>query len=145
MHLVEHPEVCDEPWFAAGSTRAEHAELLDGYVGAWIAERDLHEVLKGFEDADAAIAPIYDVSDVFTDPQYQALDTITTVEDPVLGDVRMQNVLFRMSETPGAIRWTGRPLGADTASVLQQRLGLSPEELTELESQGVISTGGAQE
>ena len=102
-------------------------------------------VLKAFEDADAAIAPIYDVSDVFTDPQYQALDTITTVEDPVLGDVRMQNVLFRMSETPGSIRWTGRPLGADTAAVLQQRLGLTPEELAELEGQGVISTGGAQE
>ncbi len=144
MALVGHPEVCSEPWFAAGSSRAEHADLLDEYVSAWIAERDLHEVLKSFEEADAAIAPIYDVSDVFTDPQYQALDTVTTVQDPVLGDVRMQNVLFRMSETPGSIRWTGRPHGADTSTVLQQRLGITPAELTELETQGVIATGGAQ-
>ena len=28
--------------------------------------------------------------------------------------MRMQNVLFRMSDTPGEIRWTGRQ-GADNA------------------------------
>ena len=53
-----------------------------------------------FEAADAAVAPIYDIGDVFADPQFRALDSITTVEDPVLGPVRMQNVLYRLSETP---------------------------------------------
>ncbi len=138
MHLVGHPEVCEQPWFASGATRAEHAEELDGYVGAWIGARDLHEVVKSFEEAQAAIAPIYDVSDVFTDPQYQALDTVTTVQDPVLGPVRMQNVMFRLSDTPGDIRWTGRPHGADTSTVLQERLGLTPAQLSELGAAGTI-------
>ena len=85
------------------------------YVGDWIAERDLDEVVAAFEAAQAAVAPIYDIADVFADPQYRALDTITTVEDPVLGPVRMQNVLYRLSETPGSHPWTGRPHGADNA------------------------------
>jgi crotonobetainyl-CoA:carnitine CoA-transferase CaiB-like acyl-CoA transferase len=144
MRLVGHPEVCDEPWFAAGASRAEHAEELDGYVGAWIAERDLAEVVKAFEEAEAAVAPIYDVSDVFTDPQFLALDSITTVSDPVLGPVKMQNVMFRMSQTPGAIRWTGRGLGADTDSVLSERLGLTPAELGTLQRSGVIARRGTQ-
>ena len=74
MHLVGHPEVIDEPWFAAGSTRAQHADLLDGYVGDWIGARDMAEVVDAFERAQAAVAPIYDIADVFADPQYQALD-----------------------------------------------------------------------
>jgi crotonobetainyl-CoA:carnitine CoA-transferase CaiB-like acyl-CoA transferase len=141
MHLVGHPEVIDEPWFAAGSTRAEHADELDEYVGSWIAEREQDEVIKAFEEAQAAVAPIYDIADVFNDPQYQALDTITTVEDPVLGPVRMQNVMYRLSDSPGSIKWTGRPHGADTRAVLAERLGLGDAELDALVASGVIAQG----
>ncbi|MGC4831808.1 CaiB/BaiF CoA transferase family protein [Micromonospora arida] len=138
LRLVGHPEVIDEPWFANGVTRAQHADELDGYVGGWVAERDLAEVVAEFEAAQAAVAPIYDIADVFADPQYQALDTVTTVEDPVLGPLRMPNVLYRMSATPGAITWTGRPRGADNQSVYGDRLGLSADELADLQSRGVI-------
>lgn len=139
MHLVGHPEVIDEPWFASGATRAEHADELDAYVGDWIAGRDLSEVIKAFEDAQAAAAPIYDIRDVFADPQYQALDSITTVTDPVLGPVRMQNVLYRLSQTPGSIGWTGRARGADTYRVLRDRLGMTDSEIDALVDDGVTS------
>ncbi len=137
MRLVGHPEVIDEPWFATGAGRAEHADLLDGHVGAWIAERDLATVVEEFERVEAAVAPIYDIRDVFEDPQYRALDTITTVQDPDLGPVRMQNVLFRLSETPGSIRWTGRARGADNTDVWGG-LGVSADELTALRDKGVV-------
>ncbi len=138
MRLVGHAEVIDEPWFASGSERAAHADELDAYVGGWIAERDQHEVITAFEAAEAAVAPIYDISDVFTDPQYSALDSITTVEDPTLGPVRMQNVLYRLSETPGRIRWTGRPHGADTHQVLTELLGLNDDDIAGLAAGGVV-------
>ncbi|MGH3260890.1 MAG: CaiB/BaiF CoA transferase family protein, partial [Trebonia sp.] len=138
MHLVGHAEVIDEPWFASGVARAEHADELDRYVGGWIAKRDQAEVIAAFEEAQAAAAPIYDVSDVFADPQYQALDSITTVEDPVLGPVRMQNVLYRLSGSPGRICFTGRRRGADTFSVLRERLGIDDETLSRLAADGVL-------
>jgi crotonobetainyl-CoA:carnitine CoA-transferase CaiB-like acyl-CoA transferase len=71
------------------------------------------------------------------DPQYQALGTLTTLQDPELGRLRMQNVLFRLSATPGAIRWAGRPHGADTEAVLTE-LGLTPEELAALRAEGAL-------
>jgi crotonobetainyl-CoA:carnitine CoA-transferase CaiB-like acyl-CoA transferase len=61
------------------------------------------------------------------------------VPDEVLGPVRMQNVLYRMSETPGAIRFTGRPLGADTDTVLVDELGLDPARVAELRKRGVVA------
>jgi crotonobetainyl-CoA:carnitine CoA-transferase CaiB-like acyl-CoA transferase len=138
MHLVGHPEVVQEPWFASGATRAEHADELDAYVGDWIAERDLEEGVKAFTEAEAAVAPIYDFSDVFAVPQYQAVVTITTVVDPALGPVGMQNVLYRLSETPGSIRWTGREHGADTRAVLAEYAGLTDDELDQLTAEGVL-------
>ena len=137
MRLVGRPELIDEPWFATGAGRAGHSDVLDEAVGTWIAERTRTDVLAAFEKAEAAVAPIQDVRDVMTDPQYQALDTVTTVDDPELGPLRMQNVLFRLSATPGAIRWAGRPHGADTDTVLTE-LGLTPAELTALRTEGAL-------
>jgi len=106
-------------------------------VGGWIRQRTLQEVVRAFEEAEAAVAPIYDIAQIMEDAQYQALDSITTLDDPELGQVKMQNVLFRMSETPGSIRWTGRRLGEDNKSVYGE-LGVSNAELAELEREGVI-------
>lgn len=137
MHLVGRPELIDEPWFATGADRARHADVLDKAVGDWVARHTRTDVLAAFDKAEAAVAPIQDVRDVMTDPQYAALDTITTVDDPELGPLRMQNVLFRLSATPGTIRWTGRPHGADTDEILTD-LGLTASELTALREEGAL-------
>lgn len=137
LRLVGRPELIEEPWFATGTDRAAHADVLDEAVGSWIAARSSTEVLAAFEKADAAVAPVQDARDVLADPQYQALDTVTTVADPELGPLRMQNVLFRLSATPGAIRWAGRPHGADTEAVLTE-LGLAPAELRALREEGAL-------
>ncbi|MCX5081116.1 CaiB/BaiF CoA transferase family protein [Streptomyces sp. NPDC001940] len=137
MRLVGRPELIDEPWFETGSGRAGHADELDAAVGAWINRHSRDDVLAAFEKAEAAIAPVFDIRDVMDDEQYQALDSITEVPDPELGTVRMQNVLFRLSETPGAIKWAGRPHGADTDEILTG-LGLSPSEISTLREAGAL-------
>ena len=137
MRLVGRPELVDEPWFATGADRARHADVLDAAVGTWIARHGRDEVLAAFEKAEAAVAPVQDVRDVMTDPQYRALDSVTTVDDPELGPLRMQNVLFRLSATPGAIRWAGRPHGADTRAVLGE-LGLTDTEIEALRAEGAL-------
>jgi crotonobetainyl-CoA:carnitine CoA-transferase CaiB-like acyl-CoA transferase/enterochelin esterase-like enzyme len=137
MRLVGRPDVVTHDWFATGSGRAAHADELDGAVGAWIGARTRDEVLAAFEAAQAAVGPVYDVRDVFADPQFAALGTITTLDDPELGPLRMQNVPFRLSLTPGAIRFAGRPHGADTDAVLSS-LGLSAVEIGSLRARGVV-------
>jgi crotonobetainyl-CoA:carnitine CoA-transferase CaiB-like acyl-CoA transferase len=138
LTLVGHPEVIAEPWFKSGSTRADHSDLLDKYVGDWIQSRDSSEVIKAFEDAEAAVAPIYDIRDILTDPQFIALKTILDVNDPQLGTIKMQNVIYRMSSTPGEIKWTGRPKGADTREILEFDLKLSKEQIDMLIALGVV-------
>ena len=137
LRLVGRPELIGEPWFATGVGRAAHADELDAAVGAWVAERDRAEVLAAFEAAQAAAGPVYDVRDILTDPQFAALGTVLTVPDEELGEVRMQNVPFRLSATPGRIRHAGPRHGRDTDAVLGA-LGLAEGELTELRERGVI-------
>lgn len=137
LRLVGHPEVTEAPWFGSGTGRAAHADLLDGYVAAWIGARSRSEVLAGFEAADVAVAPVYTVADLLADPHVTETELITTVADPALGPVRMQNLLFGLSGSPGRIRFTGRPAYADTDQVLGE-LGIDSERLAQLRERGVV-------
>ncbi|MFE1799386.1 CaiB/BaiF CoA transferase family protein [Streptomyces sp. NPDC059517] len=137
MCLVGRPELITEPWFATGADRARHNDVLDEAVGSWIARHTRADVIDAFEKAEAAVAPVQDVRDVMEDPQYAALGSITTVDDPELGPLRMQNVLFRLTDTPGGIRWAGRPHGADTDAVLTE-LGLTDDEIGKLRAEGSL-------
>lgn len=138
LTLVGHPEVIKEPWFAAGNTRAQHADLLDEYVGGWIAQRTRDEVIAAFTEAGAAVAPIYTARDIVEDPHVQATQMIVEVPDPDLGRIKMHNVMWRMSETPGRIAFTGREKGADTDAIFIDELGCDPATIADLRARQIV-------
>jgi crotonobetainyl-CoA:carnitine CoA-transferase CaiB-like acyl-CoA transferase len=72
-----------------------------------------------------------------SDPQYRALDSIITVEDPELGPIKMQNTLFRLSETPGDVKWSGPTIGEHNEEVYGD-LGIGKQELDELSGKGIL-------
>ncbi|HTW18529.1 MAG TPA: CoA transferase [Nocardioides sp.] len=137
MELVGHPEVIDEPWFATGAGRAEHVDLLDDHVGSWIAARDRETVLDAFTEAGAAIGAVYDARDITEDPHIRETKMLVEVEDDDLGPILQHNVMWRMSESPGRIRFTGRAIGQDTDEVLRE-LGYSAEEISNLKDEEIL-------
>ncbi|MEV0777160.1 CoA transferase [Streptomyces sp. NPDC050428] len=139
LRLVGHPEVIGEPWFASGGGRAAHADVLDGMVGDWIAARTRNEVIEEFTAAGAAVAPVYDARDIVEDQHIRETRMITKVADDDLGPLLMHNVMWRMSRSPGSIRFTGRSLGADTESVLVDELGLDPAEVARLREERTVT------
>ena len=88
LRLVGRPDLVEQPWFSTGSGRAAHVDEIDEAVAAWILERDRADVLAAFEAAEAAIAPIYDASDVLADPQLDAIGAILSIDDAELGPIQ---------------------------------------------------------
>jgi len=81
---------------------------IDAAVSEFCAARSLDEVVKAFQDAEAAAAPVYDMADVFADPHLQARGSLVEADG-----VPMQGLVARLSATPGAVRWAGRDQAAD--------------------------------
>ncbi len=100
--------VDDDPRFATFTNRVRHRGEVETLLSAWIAERTQDEVVAAFERAEAAIAPVYDITDVDRDPHVQARGMIAQV-----GSLPMPGLVARFSATPGALRWAGRAIDAD--------------------------------
>ena len=107
--------VGDDPRFATFEGRVEHRTELDTIVADWIGARSGDEVIAVFEAAHAAIAPVYSIADVAADEHVRARESLVDVDG-----VTMPGLIARLSRTPGAIRWAGRALGADTAEILAE-------------------------
>ena len=135
LRLVGRDDLVAQEWFETGAGRAAHVDEVDGAVERWIAARTRDEVVAAFELAEAAIAPVYDANDIVVDTQLKAIGAIASVPDDQLGHVLMSNVIARLSETPGEIRWTGREHGADTEQVLAE-IGIDATELAALRAEG---------
>ena len=98
--------------FAGFAGRIAHREEIDEVLGAWCADRTLDEVLRVFEEAHAAAAPVYDMAQLAADPHMVERGAVVDLDG-----TPMQGLVARLSETPGRLRWAGRPLGADTDEV----------------------------
>jgi crotonobetainyl-CoA:carnitine CoA-transferase CaiB-like acyl-CoA transferase len=81
---------------------------------------------------------VYTAADLCHDPHVRSTEMLTEVVDEHFGSLLMGNVLFRMSETPGSIRFTGRELGADTDEVLGE-VGVGQSTIERLRGQGVLA------
>lgn len=128
-----------EHWSKLAAREADRADV-DAHVGRWTSSLDKADVLRICEENQVPCGPIYAIDEIFEDPQYAARGNIARVADPRLGgaSVAVANVVPRLTETPGGIEHLGPALGADTADVYRDLLGLSAERLAELKAAGVI-------
>ena len=120
MNLVGGEGTGDDPRYATNVERVKRADEVDTMVADWIRARTLTEVLDAFEKVEAAIGPAYDAAQIVEDPQYLARESVTTVADPDLGPLRMQNVFPIMSRTPGRIKFAGARLAEHQEDVLSE-------------------------
>ncbi|MEQ1768680.1 MAG: CoA transferase [Devosia sp.] len=105
-----------DPRYSTFQARSKNRVELEKAVADWVRARPYDEVMSEFRRADAAIAKVLDMKDIFADEHYAAREMITEVDG-----ITMQNVVARMSKTPGKLRHAGRPFGADTERVLKKK------------------------
>jgi crotonobetainyl-CoA:carnitine CoA-transferase CaiB-like acyl-CoA transferase len=126
-----------EERFADNPSRVQNRDPLDEIVGTAIRRLTLAELRERLDRHEVGFSPIYDASDVFHDPQFAAREAIVRVPDRELGEVRMQCVVPRFSDTPGAVQRSGPALGEHNHEVYGA-LGLGASDIERLRAAGVI-------
>jgi succinyl-CoA:(S)-malate CoA-transferase subunit B len=127
----------DGKWGKISQRDADRAQV-DAYVGNWTAQFTRDEVLSICEKFQVPCGPVYAIDEIFEDPQYKARENIAWVKDERVGELAIPNVVPRLSETPGRVKWLGPSQGAHADHVYKERLGLDDAEIERLKALKVL-------
>jgi crotonobetainyl-CoA:carnitine CoA-transferase CaiB-like acyl-CoA transferase len=128
----------DPAQYATPAQQAERVPLLDGLLRKWIAARDLDAALTAMQECEVVAAPVLTGREILDDPMYRERGNILEVSDDDLGTMKMQGVIPRLSQQPGAVWRPGAALGADTDLVLGEYLGHAESEIAAWRAAEVI-------
>ena len=134
-YLLGH--LLDDPRFATNEARVQHADDLDEAISLAIASRTFEENIRIIEDNALTAAPVQTVADIEADPHWQVRQLTVDVPNGSAA-VRMHNVVPRLSDTPGDIKWPGGAIGEHNVDVYRSELGLSCDEIQRLTDAGVL-------
>jgi crotonobetainyl-CoA:carnitine CoA-transferase CaiB-like acyl-CoA transferase len=126
----------DGPTTAAGR-RAARAEL-DVAIGAWTTTRARDDVVALARQAGVRAAPVLSISELFSDPQLAHRGMWPALTHPAIGAMHVMAPPFRLSSTPSLQERPGPTVGADNDHVFGEILGLSHDERSTLERDGVF-------
>ena len=126
----------DERFRAPWDRKAREKELA-ALLEETFSAHDTAHWLQLLDDAGVVAGPIYNMEQVYQDPQVLAREMLVDTHDPVLGTIHNIGVPVKLSATPGSIRRRAPALGEHSAEVLLER-GFTQSEVDALLSQGVI-------
>ena len=138
MEVIGRPELGEDPRYETNADRAKHADKLDTLIEAWTRQNTVEEIQQALEEAEVPAGPIYSVTDILEDEQYEARDMILEGDIEGIGSVRMPGLVPKFSATPGGVEWYGGSPGEHNEDVYGGVLGISAEELERLSGEGII-------
>ncbi|WKC37515.1 CaiB/BaiF CoA-transferase family protein [Ectopseudomonas chengduensis] len=136
MSLIGRDDLGNDPRLAQNDGRSQHAELIDGAIAEWTAQRGRDEVIEALKGARVPAGYPYTAADIVSDPHYLARQMIEQVQTSV-GPLKVPGVLPKLSRTPGRIGSGGPQLGEHNDDILAG-LGLSAEQVAGLRERGII-------
>ena len=99
--------------------------------------RTLKEWIKFLSKEDVPCGPVYDMDEVFKDPQILHRKMVVEVEYPGVGRIKQLGMPMKFSETPCEIRSPPPPFGEHTEEILKW-LGYAEAEILGMRQKGII-------
>jgi len=127
----------DDPRFLLPGDRKAHEDELAALLEETFTADTTSNWLKMLEDAGVVAGPIYNMDQVYKNPQVLARKMLVDLEDPDLGTIHNIGIPVKLSATPGQIRTRAPMLGEHSSEVLLER-GFSQAEVDDLVSAEVV-------
>ena len=117
-----------------------HRDELDAIIAGWTGSQDAFELAERLQGEGVPAGPVLRGPDLLADRHYAERGTFVTIDHPQVGPKLYPGIPWKMSETPGEVRWPSPTLGQHNREIFGGLIGLTNEEIDALESGGVIGT-----
>ena len=137
--VMGKPELAQDKRFADTLGRWHNHDELDKIIEEWTFDRDGYEMMHQLQKVGVAAGPVLKADGVVNEPHLNARGFFEMVNHPDAGRHKLLGVPTRLSKTPGSIRFGAPMLGQHNKYIFKELLGMSDEEIAELEKKGVSS------
>ena len=115
-----------------------NAEELDKIVEKWVSQKTVSEITRMARTHGFPAEPVTDDWQLVNDEWREERGSITSFDDEMYGKGIWPHFPIALERTPARIKWLTRPIGYHNRYVLKRVLGLSEEEIQDLENKDVI-------
>ena len=134
---IGRDELASDPRFVEPKDRMNNLGALIETLEQTFSQHTSDHWLKTLEAAGVPAGPIYDIRQVYDDPQVRARQMIVESDHPVAGRVSNIGIPIKLSETPGRLQRPAPTLGQHTDEVLRE-LGRTDAEIAALRVRKVV-------
>ena len=138
LEVMSHPAWAQDPRFGDQFSRWKHRDALDELVGQWTAPQERDELARLLQAAGVAASPAYTLPELPSLEHHRHRQNYVTLDHPTLANEIIYGVVWPLGETPGSIRRHAPLLGEHNSPVFESLLGLSAEELGNLEASDAL-------
>jgi crotonobetainyl-CoA:carnitine CoA-transferase CaiB-like acyl-CoA transferase len=135
--VLEHPEWTSDERFESAVGRVRNRAALTEVMENALAKRDVATWVERLNAAGVPSGPVFDLEQVFSDPQVLAREMLVELPHPEMGTFKTTGLPIKLSETPGRIERRPPLHGEHTDEVLQE-CGLDADEIARLRASEVI-------
>ena len=135
---LDRPEWATNPELASARGRRAQGDDIDKHLSSWCAERSVDDIVARLWPAGVPVARVMQPHQQGELEQLLARRFFETLDHPVMGAARYSTLPMRFSEGPSDVHRTPAPLlGEHTIEILKE-IGVSDNEIVELDRDGVI-------
>ncbi len=135
---IGREELVSDAKFAEPRDRMDNLDELIATLERTFSQKSSEYWLDALEAAGVPAGPIYDIEQVYRDPQVRAREMVVETDHPVAGRTSNIGIPIKLSETPGRFQRPAPTLGQHTDEALRE-LGRTDAEIAALRSQGIVA------
>ncbi len=138
--MIGGAELTSDPRFSSNADRLANQDELDSTISRWTVNQDAFQLTEELQELGVPSSPVLKGPDLLEDPHYADRGTFVTVDHPQVGPRQYPGIPWKMSATPGQVKWASPTLGQHNSQIYGELLGLPQDAIAALEEQGVIGT-----
>lgn len=138
--VLGNPAWTKEEKFGNTLSRRVNQDELDKLVEEWTIKHEPYQVMHILQGVGVPAGPVLGASDLYNDPHLKERGFFREVTHCEAGTHRYPGMCFKFSRTPADIRLPPNCLGEHNEYVFGEILGMSKEEIAQLEEEEIIGT-----